>query len=126
MKKLLTLFACVAFTGALSAQSTSTDAPKAEATEKVQSCTKGEAAKAGCCVGKAKASVEAGAGATASTEAPATPSCHAAKAEAGTAAVAPDAKAAGCCAGKAKAEGASCQGGKAHADNTEAAPTSKE
>ncbi|MDX9749807.1 MAG: hypothetical protein RBT71_01825 [Flavobacteriales bacterium] len=125
MKKFLTLLAFVAFTGTVSAQSTATDAPKAEATETMKSCAKGEAAKAGCCASKAKASAQASAAATIDPVAPA-PGRHGAKAEAGTAATtaaAPGSKAAGCCAGKAKA-GAGCAG-KAHAANTEP-PASEE
>lgn len=115
MKKLLSLLAIVAFTGTISAQSTSTDdAPKAEGTETVKSCAKGEAAIPACCAAKMKTSTEAGTGTTPEAAAP---SCHGAKAEGATSAPAaghPGMPA--CCAAKAHASGAACAGGKAHAD----------
>jgi len=92
MKKFFALLTCVAFAGVLNAQTTSTETPEPAKAEKVKECAKGDAAKAGCCAGKAKASADA------STTAPA-------------AATADAPKAAGCCAGKASA--ATCHGMKA-------------
>lgn len=93
MKKFLSLIACVAFVGALSAQTTTTETKSEPAKTEKSGCAKGEA-KAGCCAGKAKASADT-------------------KAVASGDAANATAPKAGCCAGKASA--ASCHGAKAHA-----------
>lgn len=91
MKKLLALLTCVAFAGVLNAQTTSKETAEPAKAEKVKECSKGEAGKAGCCAGKAKASAEHG--------------------KEGHADAADAPKGAGCCAGKASAS--SCHGAKA-------------
>lgn len=117
MKKLLSLLAIVAFTGTISAQSTSTDAPDAAAPETMKICSKAAGALPACCAAKAKATAEESAASTAPMTEAAAPSCHGAKAEGATSAPAaghPGMPA--CCAAKAHASGAACAGGKAHAD----------